>query len=111
MEYDQQQERLNPKQSKINSPDNSSNAAVLKLKKELYGSIRIEEMEFSLQEEFTRSDLKVSPIDWNGLDAETKGKCIAVEIVKDRIEFIRRIHDTMERNKKSALNDRPKKNS
>jgi hypothetical protein len=71
-----------------------------KIRSELYGIVRIEEMPFFIQEEFTRSKLGISPHVWDDYDVEIKGKTIAVELVKSQLETLERFETILERNRK-----------
>lgn len=72
-----------------------------KIKEELFGRVTIDEMPFELQEQFTRSSLNISPNDWDNLNLEIRGRTIAVEIIKSRLETLERFNAILERNKTS----------
>lgn len=107
-EYAKQQDRIDGKSITSQKLDVNNKPIIKigvdKLKKELFGIISIEEMPFELQEEFTRSELKISPSEWEMYSPRIKGKTIATEIIKGRVETIRRIYEHFNKNKRGALN-------
>lgn len=58
-------------------------------------------MPFQLQEEFTRSKLNVPPHIWDNYDNQTRGRCIAAEIIGSRMELVERFYRELEKNVES----------
>ena len=59
-------------------------------------------MPVDLQEEMTKLELGISQNEWDSYSHCTRVKIIASQIIKNRIELIRRIYDFLERNKQKA---------
>lgn len=96
-EYDSIQNKLNPpKDPQSLSPNNKETAAVKNLKKKLMGRVNIEDTPFEVQEEWLRSKLNVPPHIWYSYTNEMRGKTMAAEIIKSRLETIEDFYREME---------------
>jgi hypothetical protein len=72
------------------------------MRDKLFGNARIETMPFEIQIEMARSNLNISPREWENYDLETQGKTLAIEIIKGHIKTLDRFEDILKANKKSG---------
>lgn len=79
-----------------------------KLKKELFGGINAEIMPLDYQMESTRLELNIPKREWDSYTFAEKGKIMAVQIIQNRIELIKRVHQYLEDNKKSVIKNAKK---
>lgn len=94
-EYDAIQLRLNPPDDPQNVASKEK-AAIINLKKKLMGRINMEDTPFEVQEEWLRSKLNVPPHIWYKYTNELRGKTMAAEIIKSRLETVEDFYREME---------------
>lgn len=76
------------------------------MKKELDDIVSIEQMPGEVQEEFVRAKLNIAPHYWEEYSAETKGKTIAIEVIKSKLERIHKFYSHLESEKKNGNKSR-----
>ena len=60
--------------------------------------------------ESVRLELKIPKREWDSYSCAEKGKIMAVQAIQNRLELVRRINDSLERNRKDAIRSiKPKK--
>jgi hypothetical protein len=98
-------DRIKPKLLLENEENKSSKTKINKMQKDLFGSISAEQLPIDFQMESVRLELQIPKREWDGYSCAEKGKIMAVQIIQNRIELIKRVHQYLEDNKKSAIKD------